>query len=101
MARSHRLLNGQSVAGQSSIVHPQRNADETGIFQIRITGGTPDATIRCEGRADENAPWYTIATLNEGDLVGGTAAVAVPLFPQMRANASEVTSGNANAWLVE
>lgn len=98
MGQTYRLLTGAGV-GVSAIVYPQRGKDEAGIFQWRQAGGTV-TEIRVEGRADENAPWFSLFARTQANLVGGTDAVATVMWPQMRIDVIS-TDGAISAWLDE
>lgn len=98
---------GGSLA--SATVHPQRARDEVGLYFVDCTvdAADLDLAVRVQGRPDASAAWYTIQNIVEGDLSsgtsGGTVAVIVALFPQMRVNCTKVSGTNPvlNAWLIQ
>ena len=107
MGQTHSLLEASTTTATSSIVHPQRFTDESGIFQVEY-GGSGTFTITIEGRATDSADWYKIdefkhnSSDDHNDMVSGTTiASVVVLFPQMRANLSANSAATVSAWLVE
>ena len=94
------LLDAVEATGGSAVYYPRhKTAGGTGTFQVEITGA---ATVKCQGRADSEAPWVDIAEYDADDMnADDSAATWVTLMPEMRANVSAYTSGAVSAWIGE
>ena len=101
-APSTRLLTAVSAPVTSSVFSPRRK-DVTGLFQAKLTGTTPTCVLKIQGRVDSNAPWHTIATITEADLVVDSAYKKVDLFPEMRVDLTAIggTTPVLSAWASE
>lgn len=97
-------LTGLGVYNDQSLVvlNPQRVKDASGLCQVSMTG-TPDAKLALQGRATDAAPWVTIASWVEGDMIATTMAVLTSVYPQMRVLILELnnTTTTLGAWITE
>jgi len=107
-SKSNKALDAVGAGGGvSEVYNIQRARDEVGLFFVDVSGSSIDLSVRIQGRPDATAAWFNIQSIVEGDLSattnGGTVAVVVALFPQMRVNCNKLTGTTPvlSAWLVE
>ena len=106
-SRTNKVLDGIVVSTQSAVVHMQRARDETGLVYLNVTGTAINLNCKVQGRPDSTSAWYNLIQLVEGDLSagtgGGTVAVVIALFPQMRLNVNIFTGTTPvlDGWLIE
>jgi hypothetical protein len=90
-----------NVSAGDTIRDTDRVSSEKGIWQVYMEAGS-SATIVLQGRAAPGAPWHTILSWVNGDMVSETKAELVDLFPEMTSLISGNTGADAHkGWLVE
>ena len=106
-SRTNKVLDGIVVPTQSAVQNFQRSRDETGLVFLSVTGTGINLNCKVQGRPDSSSAWYNLIQLVETDLsggaAGGTVAVVIALFPQMRLNANIFTGTTPvlDGWLIE
>ena len=95
-ARTVQLLDGVTTVSSSTTHNPDR-VNGRALAQVKIVSGT--ATVICQGRADANAPWASLAVLTESDMgFNDTAIVDVPCMPHMRMTVANVSGSTTDGW---
>lgn len=100
-------------------VFPQNHRDQHGYLQVETAGGSPTATFVVEMRADSEASWATVLTLNQLGVEGSTSwtfsgatpaapgsfiTKSIPILPQVRVRLTAFDGTGAmsfGVWLIE
>lgn len=87
------IFSAKTVS-QGAAFATQREQDQYGVAKLTKGGVISSFVLSIEGRMSPVDSWYIIGTFSELNLdANNSAAMIVPLFPEMRANLTTYVGG--------